>query len=310
MKKIIGYFHICQIGDWKRSFDMLFNCVKNYGLYDNTNEIRLGILNNNGNIDDYRLHDSKIKIIFVATPHFYERLTLLHMRNSCDSDGKETVYWYLHTKGLRHFGTPKESFVIDWIKLMLYWNIQKWRYALDVLNTHNTYGINIFRNVFYSGNFWWARSEHVACLPTHIEDYYTAPEEWILRKKDGIFEAFSSGIQGQGHYNMNYDESKYMQGDDISKILPIDFYIDTYKMYHADLNKNTSEQYLEDYFVNGIKTGINYNRSEILNYFNKSNEDFDFELYKSFDSQLSNFSNEQLIIHWFTKGIFEKNLLE
>lgn len=126
MKKIIGYFHICQIGEWKRSFDMIFNFVKNYGLYDATTEIRLGVLSENSIIShDYRLHNSKFKIIFVGTPDLYERPTLLHMRNSCDSDGHDTLYWYLHTKGLRHFGTNRESYVIDWIKLMLYWNIQK-----------------------------------------------------------------------------------------------------------------------------------------------------------------------------------------
>jgi len=232
MKKIIGYFHICQIGEWKRSFDLIFNRIKNYGLYDNTTEIRLGVLSDTGAIiDDYRLHDHKFKIIFIGRPELYERPTLLHMRNSCNDDGHDTLYWYIHTKGLRHFGTHRESFVIDWIKLMLYWNIQKWKYAVDILNTHGTYGINLLGMVFYSGNFWWATGHHIMHLPTHIEDYYTAPEDWILRRKEGVFQAFSSGIQGEGHYNENFHESRYMQPDDINKILPDNFYIDTYKKF-------------------------------------------------------------------------------
>ena len=67
MKKIIGYLHICQKGEWKRSFDMIFNCIKNYGLYDITSEIRLGIVGDDHNIiEDYRLNNSKFKTIFVG----------------------------------------------------------------------------------------------------------------------------------------------------------------------------------------------------------------------------------------------------
>lgn len=309
MKKIIGYFHICQKGDWKKSFDMIFNYVKNYGLYDATSEIRLGIVSDDGNtIEDYRLHNSKFKRIFEGNSSLYERPTLLHMRNSCESDGHDTVYWYLHTKGLRHFGTPKESYVIDWIKLMLYWNIQKWSYALDILNSHNTYGINILGMVFYSGNFWWAKAEHVSHLPTHIEDYYTAPEDWILRKKDGVFEAFSSGIQGEGHYNMNYPDQNYKQGDDLNKILPIDFYIDAYKLYHFDKNKKSNEQYIDDYFINGIRSGIRYNREAIVDVFiNKLPSNFNFDFYKNSNPNLKNYSVEEIIVDWFTNGILEKN---
>jgi len=61
--KIIGYFHICQKGDWERSFDIIFNYLKNYGLYHITSQIRLGIINDMGNIiENYRLQDTKFKM--------------------------------------------------------------------------------------------------------------------------------------------------------------------------------------------------------------------------------------------------------
>ncbi len=49
--KIIGYIHICQKGEWKRSFDIIFNSLQNSGLYDETSEIRCGILSDTGMID-------------------------------------------------------------------------------------------------------------------------------------------------------------------------------------------------------------------------------------------------------------------
>ena len=148
-KNIIGYFHICQIGEWKKSFDLIFNYIKNYGLYDNTTEIRVGILTDSGiKIDDWRLNDSKLKIIYIGKAEEYERPTLLHMKQYSDIDNPNTVYWYLHSKGLRHFNTPKENFVLDWIKLMLYWNIFKWELALEKLEDYDIYGCNNLGTVF------------------------------------------------------------------------------------------------------------------------------------------------------------------
>ena len=63
--KIIGYFHVCQIGQWERSFDIIFNYLKNYRLYHITSQIRIGIINDTSNtIQNYRLNDSKLQIFF------------------------------------------------------------------------------------------------------------------------------------------------------------------------------------------------------------------------------------------------------
>jgi hypothetical protein len=307
--KIIGYFHICQKGDWERSFDMIFNYVKNYGLYDITSEIRLGILNDTGNIiENYRLEDSKFKIFFFGDSTLYERPSLLHMKNSCTTDGDDVYYWYVHTKGLRHFSTPRESYVIDWIKLLLYWNIRKWNLAIEKLKIHDTYGCNVLDETFYSGNFWWATSKHIYNLPSTIPEHYIAPEEWIFMINKNYCEIYSSDIQGEGHYNMNFPEYNYMLNDDLKKNLPLDFYIDTYKIYHTNINYN-NEDYINDYFVNGVNTNINYTRENIHNnIIKKLNPQFDIEFYKN-TYNLHYYSIEQLIVHWITIGQFEKKLI-
>ena len=309
-RKIIGYFHICQIGEWKRSFDMVFNFIKNYGLYDNTVEIRCGILSESGTIiDDYRFKDPKFKIIFVGTPNLYERPTLLHMRNNCHNDGPETAYWYLHTKGLRHFNTVRESFVLDWINLMLYWNIQKWELALEKLNHYDTYGCNNFFDVFYSGNFWWANSSHIAFLPTTIDDYYTAPEDWILKKKDKMLNIFSSGIQGEGHYNMNYEPHNYVE--DVNKILPEDFNVDAYRFFNKELKNLSNKECLEHFFSIGKSQNKKYNMNEYLEAKNKIKnflpQDFSLFFYRRNYKDLENFNDDdELIEHWVNHGKNEK----
>lgn len=208
MKKIIGYFHVCQLGDWRRSFDLTFDRLKTSGLYDATSEIRCGVVCPQKNmVDDSRLEDDKIKVCAVGIPQQYERPTLIHMRQMSETED-DTLYWYVHTKGIRHFGKPQEENVIDWIKLMLYWNVERWEEAVKSLEQYDTYGCN-WAGWHYSGNFWWARSEHIRMLPSTIPDNYNGPEDWVTIKREKAYCPFSSGLQGFGHYHNRYPESNY-----------------------------------------------------------------------------------------------------
>jgi hypothetical protein len=61
---IILYIHICQKEGWKRSFTILMDSVKESKLYENINEIRLGIVN-----DENVLH-----LLTFQTPIIYKRV--------------------------------------------------------------------------------------------------------------------------------------------------------------------------------------------------------------------------------------------
>jgi uncharacterized protein (DUF1919 family) len=206
---IIGYIHICQSGEWKKIFTNILNVIKLSNLYENTTTIRLGIVNNCGFvIDDEILHDAKFDIVYLGDSMQYERPTLLHMRNYSEIDDN-TFYYYLHTKGISHYNTKKEINITDWTNLMLYWNIEKWKLAVEKLIEYNTYGCNYIENIHYSGNFWWAKNDYVKRLPKHIESYYTAPEDWICLLKEKHFTIFNSGLKGFGHYDNPYPRIKY-----------------------------------------------------------------------------------------------------
>jgi hypothetical protein len=209
MENIIGYIHICQVGDWKRSLNMLLDPLYKSGLYEKTTEIRIGLLYNNEIPENHDIfNNSKIKIIYNGKPSEYERPTLLHMRSSSFTDNNDTKYWYIHTKGLRHFNGPAEGFVLDWIKLLLFWNIEKHELAIESLKTNDIYGCNWCGN-HYSGNYWWARSSYIQRLPDKIPDWYVAPEMWIAWGHPIMHNIFSSGLQGMGHYSAPYPETNY-----------------------------------------------------------------------------------------------------
>ena len=206
--KIIGYIHVCQKGEWERSFDLLMESVRSSGLYEEVYEIRIGVVNTKGVlIPNERFNDAKIKIIYVGKEKEYERPTLLHMKQS--SFKEDVFYFYLHTKGISHFNTKFEKPVIHWIRDMLYWNIELWRKAVIILKKYDTYGCN-YGGIHYSGNFWWATSNHIKTLPNRIPSYYTAPEDWVTlqsKKNDNFYCAHNC----KPHFKSPYPKKMYTQ---------------------------------------------------------------------------------------------------
>jgi len=215
---IILYIHICQLEEWQRTFQMIMDAVRGSGLYNAANEIRLGVLTHT-QVDLQYLNDPKFRIIYEGRPEEYERPTLLHMKMSAEkTDPLDTKYLYCHTKGIRWFGTPNEPYVVDWIKLLIYWNIEKWANAEDILGKYDTYGCNYHNNgtypPHYSGNFFWTTSRHLKELPDTIGSEYNDPEFWLCSRglfqgRPNIFNAFSSNLEGLGHYGEPFPESLY-----------------------------------------------------------------------------------------------------
>jgi len=209
---IVGYIHICQKEGWQRSLKMCLSALHESGLYERSEVIRVGIVNDVGVlIADRLLEDSKIDIVYVGKSMEYERPTLLHMRKMAERDRMDTVYYYLHTKGLQHFGTDREENVIDWIKLMLYWNIEEWRLAIEKLKEYDTYGCND-TGIHYSGNFWWATQKHILKLPETINPVcYLAPENWVQTERVNKYCVYNSGLQGMGHYSNRFPRELYVK---------------------------------------------------------------------------------------------------
>lgn len=220
MHTIIGYIHICQKKRWQNSFDLLMNKIRESGLYEKLNILRISILSDNGVFqDNWRFRDPKIEIVYKGYSEEYERPTLLLIKSQSVLDPDNTFYFYLHTKGVSHFGTEKEPYIIDWINLMLYWNIECWEKAVDILKKdyYWTYGCN-HTGVHYSGNFWWTKKSHIDRLSNYIPNYYTATEDWVTMLYWGqktvpihseFYSAFNSGLEGMGHYSNPYHESNY-----------------------------------------------------------------------------------------------------
>jgi hypothetical protein len=207
---IIGYFHICQKDKWKKSFNLIWDKIESSGLLDAVYKIRIGLLVEEEKEPDLTLFKHpKCEVIFIKNSTEYERPTLLHMRFAAEKE-PNAKYFYLHSKGIKWFDTKIEEIVIDWINLMLYWNIEKWKLAVSKLDNYTTYGCN-FMTYHYSGNFWWSTSQHIIKLPKTIGPKYTDPEYWVLKHNlDNYYNVFSSGLEGQSHYFIRYPKKYYI----------------------------------------------------------------------------------------------------
>jgi len=294
-KKIVGYFHICQKNGWEKSFDLIFPKIKSSGLYDATEEINIGIVNNNGYvIDDPRLNDPKFKVIYFGEEKNYERPTILHMRVNADVYQGDYCYWYVHSKGITHWGGPKESFIIDWINFLVYWNIEKWNTACKILESYDTYGCNAIGKQHYSGNFWWANGSHLKNLPVHIKDYYIAPEDWVCIKNDKMFNIYSCGLQGCGHYSQNLHKDSY--------IIPDDFDIYSYYNIYPDIQKIGLEKVVWHYLNFGRHEYRSYKYDQVLP------DGFDKEAYFNINTDIQHMGIERVYWHYLNHGRNESRI--
>ena len=252
MKNIIGYFHICQKDNWERSFDIMMDAIKKSGLYDVTSEIRCGVVNDRGVVKfNYRFDDPKLNIVAAGYSSEYERVTLLHMREHSESDPPNTSYWYVHTKGIRHFGTHVEANILDWINLLLYWNVHKWKIAISSLNSYDTYGCNgilwqghLHQHLHYSGNFWWANSDHIKRLPNSIGETYTDPEFWICVNEPKMWcNIYTNDLAGGRNEFAALPQHVYE--------IPENFDIEVYKNANPDLAHFQYPELISHYLIHG-----------------------------------------------------------
>jgi hypothetical protein len=231
---IIIYIHVCQKGEWIRSLNMLFTSIVTSNLYYETYQIRVGIVNDDVKknvkkeffivnkillqvLKHYNVKNSNnLRIVSIYNCKAYERPTLLQMRNLSFEDEENAKYLYLHTKGIRWFNTVNEECVVDWIKLLLYWNVTMWKKAIEVLDSgYDTYGCNYVKTnewpQHYSGNFFWTKSSYIRTLSSKIGSGYNDPEFWILSMNPVYYNSFGSGFEGMGHYTNRFPEILYIK---------------------------------------------------------------------------------------------------
>ena len=167
--KIIGFWHIGAVGDWRRIATEQHAKLKASGLYDASAKIVVGFIGGRrpGNeLTVPLLQDPKFEVFATDDVEDYEFPTLARAwQEARDSDVPFRCY-YMHTKGASLVGTRKEAAANAWRAYMEYFTVERWADCAAMLNEYDTCGVELqSEESHYSGNFWWATSDYLKKLP-------------------------------------------------------------------------------------------------------------------------------------------------
>lgn len=187
MKKYI-YFHICAIGSYATILNNMMTQIKQSGILYEIEEMRCFITGKNKDdidkakeiLSGYNTERSVISVIKEEEGNNeYERFTLHCLLKDCKEWTEEDrAIMYIHSKGVSHSYNDQYYFRY-WVRQMLFGLLDYRELCWKKLRTGvDTVGCFFIKNHF-AGNFWWARSSHIAKLSTIGPDYYD-PEMWLI----------------------------------------------------------------------------------------------------------------------------------
>ena len=121
------------------------------------------------------LTSDKIFLSFHGALDDYEAPTHEYLQRYCNGFPQSLVY-YFHCKGVTHPDSPLKERIVRWRMLMEQFVLMEWRDRVEALLFGNVAcGVNLkglddgvsWRH--FSGNFWWARCDHINRLPPPLD---------------------------------------------------------------------------------------------------------------------------------------------
>jgi hypothetical protein len=222
--KTFIYLHVCMINNWEEITNQILNQINTSGLIDKIENLFFFVL---GELNKNNLE--KIKKIQQLNPKYkvksirkevqtYEKITLNYLLDDCKNKYENCKILYLHTKGITRVGNKN---VEDWVKYLIYFNVNKHNDCINALDKYDTCGVNLHEKplLHYSGNFFWANSEyikkleeldireHFICQEDYVK-YYLASEMWICSKTNNCKTLHNSNVN---HYHQEYKEENYKE---------------------------------------------------------------------------------------------------
>lgn len=192
------------MNEWKSSYDLIHSNLQESGILADCEEVLYCV---NGDYKEAQDHIKEENIFLLNNDvSKYEFPTLNLIKEACAKTDQKILY--IHTKGA---STGLNQNIIDWINVMCYFNIDRYKSNLELLDILDAVGVDYHENPFkhFSGNFWWSKSSHVNKLPLLIDQDRHAAERWIC-SKPGIFKStHDTGIPVFERHIHRYPSSKY-----------------------------------------------------------------------------------------------------
>ena len=208
-RKIVGVYFICCIGNYLEIVNNHLHKLINSGLYDASDEILCFICLETDECINLLRKYKKIKIISTKE-NLYEKFAINNFKNYISGD---YYLYYMHSKSV----TREEECYNDWLYLCDYFTIQKWRLSLELLNYYDCVGTNLknFPKKHFSGNYWWAKSEHINTLPNIIDGYLSCEMYICSNMKTNYVSIYQSYVN---HGDTNFPASIYDTLSDVDLV--------------------------------------------------------------------------------------------
>ena len=203
------FFHIAKMGQYASIINDILYKLKSSNLYENAKMCFCY----NGE-DEIAINDNNIKVIkntnMLAAGEFP---TLERIRQFSKNHPNEKIL-YIHTKGV---STPENACINDWRDYMLYFTVEKWKDCIETLESYDTCGVDLRTepSLHYSGNFWWANTNHIALLPEFFEMPLILSERhkgefWVCSKGQHHKSLWDCGINCYERHLHRYPKEKYV----------------------------------------------------------------------------------------------------
>lgn len=185
-KEINHFYHIYCDNHWKEAVEEHVKALKDYQLINHIKNMYIGFVGKEENrqkVKDYLKENSINFIVVDEKEEAWEQLTMNKLYEfSQHNDG---LIFYAHTKGSYNY-TPIN---IGWRKSMCYYNVVKWKDAVEHFNNDvDTVGCHWCNNAFWGGTYWWAKSEYIRKLGYPLTESRWQAEEWIGTGQPKIFD--------------------------------------------------------------------------------------------------------------------------
>lgn len=185
MKPIVIFYH-CYNPQEHCILDEQLESIKKSGLYDAMDKM---IIHYCG---DLKLNDPKIQCI--EHDQFDSELPTLKLIHTY-AKANDCNILYMHTKGASRTSAP----IVAWRLYMSFFCVNKWKDAVKMLEHYDTYGVEFHQQPsrHYSGNFWWATSEHIKQLAEPAGS--RLDQEFWVTKNGNCVVAHDAGINLYTH---------------------------------------------------------------------------------------------------------------
>lgn len=206
MSNVSVFVHIAVVNNYQEIFEELFGEIIHSGLLEESKDVKICVV---GSGDVMIPESNNIEVFFdpiaSTNPHqsfnYGEFYTLTKLKEYVNQVEENTKIFYCHLRGVT---SPTNECIPTWRKYLIKHNITDYKKCLETLEDCDACGVDLITkdrwpfSDHFSGNFWWANSDHLKKLPEISEiDNPSALQKATLRHNaefwigmvDGKFES-------------------------------------------------------------------------------------------------------------------------